>query len=742
MMIHCRPPLRYRPSVLVLALCATGCLPAYAEDAADDVRAESGTVSVGAGLISGSDADRALFGQYNGLRSRSATGLLDIDYSLRNDANSTLTQFQAVNLLGETREFNLVWRNPGYWKFSASFGELVRYDPNTVNTGLLGAGTTSPQVRLLTGGPGSGTDLELKTKRTSVGVGLAKWLTPDVQIEFDLKSENKNGSRLFGVGMNCPSTIAIVPAPGCLGSTGINTGWALLMLPEPINANHTQLEARLSYATPQLRMSLGYYGSFYHNSYGSLNPSVPGVLSNPLGNPLPLSTGLQALLSQSVALPPDNQAHHVDLSGSYDFNTTTRATFKLGRALATQHDSFSAAGLSGAPAGRADLGGRVETTLGQLGITARPVPKLTLLGELRYEDKDDETPIALYNTEGTATYTNRALPNEKRRGKLQASWQFSGDLRGTLGADYEGIDRGVFTASSAVAGITALRQKTDEKTVRAELRRRMSEDFSGAISVSSSRRDGSNWLRDNSGPGVTEVTDPADPATGFALNGIFMPTLADRKRDKIKLFADWQPSEALALQASVETGRDRFKAPSAYGLHKAGMNQLSLDGSYALNDSWALTGFASRGVQTMNQSRPAGYVLAFENTNIGAGVGITGRVSSKLELGGSLSHVNDKSVYRQALDRLAGADSAVLLAATGGLPNVVFRQTALKLYGNYKLDEQSSIRVDLIHQYVRTNDWAWGYNGVPFTYSDGSTVQQKQSQSVSFLGVRYVYQFR
>ncbi|HQX47722.1 MAG TPA: MtrB/PioB family outer membrane beta-barrel protein, partial [Steroidobacteraceae bacterium] len=79
------------------------------------------------------------------------------------------------------------------------------------------------------------------------------------------------------------------------------------------------------------------------------------------------------------------------------------------------------------------------------------------------------------------------------------------------------------------------------------------EQLSGAISVSRSRRDGSNWLRDNSGTGVTEVPDASDPSTGFA-RGIFMPTLADRQRDKLRLQADWQPSDELSLQREI--GRD------------------------------------------------------------------------------------------------------------------------------------------------------------------------------------------
>ena len=93
---------------------------------------------------------------------------------------------------------------------------------------------------------------------------------------------------------------------------------------------------------------------------------MPASLNNPLGVPLPLSAGLQALLNQPVALPPDNQAHQLDLSGIYSLTPTTHLNFKLGHAQALQHQDFAAGGFADAPAGVTNLGGRVDTTLAQV----------------------------------------------------------------------------------------------------------------------------------------------------------------------------------------------------------------------------------------------------------------------------------------------------------------------------------------------------------------------------------------
>ncbi len=694
---------RFQRTVLALAVCAAFA-PVQAQAADETTSAAVTTVSIGLGAVDGSSADRALFGQYNGLRDHSAVGMLDIDYSLRKPETSSWVQFTGSSLLGDTRELGLVWKNPGSWKFTADYGELIHYDPNTVHTGLLGAGSTTPQVVVVP--PGTGADLELKTKRTSVGLGFTKIISPRLQFAVDLKSENKEGARLFGLGQICSPLIA--------GSCITALGSGVLMLPEPINANHSQVEARLSYALEKLRFSVGYYGSFYRNNNVALQPNLGGYAST------------TAPELNSLALAPDNQAHQLDLSGSYDFTGTTRGTFKLGYAQATQNADFANAGLIG-PAGVANLGAQVNTTLAKIGISSRPMPKLSLLADLRYEDKDDQTPLANYNRAGAGasavSATNRELSSKKIKGQLQASWQFTPDYRGTLGADYESIDRGVFTATSAVSGFIPLRQDTTETGVRAELRRRLSDDLSGAISLTSSRRDGSNWLQGSSGTGVTEVADPASRLS----SAIFMPTLADRQRVKIKLFADWQPSEKLNLQFSAEEGKDKFNTPSTYGLHDTRMNQFSVDWGYALSSSWALNGYVSHGLQTLNQSHPAGYVLAFDNTNTGVGVGFTGQLASKLLVGGNLSYVDDKSVYKQTL------------VSSGGLPDVVYRQTALKLFGKYALEKGSSVRVDLVHQRVSVNDWAWDNNGAQFAYSDGTTVMQNPNQTVSFIGVTYIY---
>jgi hypothetical protein len=74
------------------------------------------------------------------------------------------------------------------------------------------------------------------------------------------------------------------------------------------------------------------------------------------------------------------------------------------------------------------------------------------------------------------------------------------------------------------------------------------------------------------------------------------------------------------------------------------------------------------------------------------------------------------------------------------LPKISYNTLKLNLYGVYELDKKSSVKVNLAYQEFKTDDWQWGYNGVPFVYSDNTTVSNP-NQIVTFMGVAYVRNF-
>jgi len=149
------PTHRFSQKATVLAvLAAFG--PAHADEIAELIKPDTASVRAGVGFVSGDSKDRAIWGQYNGMRQEDAYGLLDFDYIRRDDATGTWTTFQGRNLGLETRELSGGQQKQGDWKYSVDYSELVHYNLNTINTGMAGVGTTTPTVIRLPTGTGEG----------------------------------------------------------------------------------------------------------------------------------------------------------------------------------------------------------------------------------------------------------------------------------------------------------------------------------------------------------------------------------------------------------------------------------------------------------------------------------------------------------------------------------------------------------------------------------------------------------
>jgi MtrB/PioB family decaheme-associated outer membrane protein len=711
-----------------------------AEQAAAALKRPDSAVSLGGGISSGSPNDRSIWGQYNGLREHDANLLLDIDYVRRNDATGTWTTLRGRNLGLDSRDIGFVYQRQGDWKLGLDYSELVHREIRTINTGMLGAGTTTPTVVLIA--PGTGQDLNLELKRRAIGLAGDKWISSGVQLEVSFRNEDKDGARLWGRGYDCASYV-------CAGTqNAANTKWAVLMVPEPVNFNMKTLDAKLNFITEKLFVSAGYYGSFFGNEFGNVMPSVPNQLRGPTGlvatlNPAVAGgTSLQNVLQLPMALPADNQAHQVYLSGNYAWTPTTRSTFKFAYTHATQNEDFGAMGFTGLPTvSRTSLGGVLDTGLAQLGVTTQPINRLTLLGNVRYERRDDKTPIELYNVENTARWTNSHISNSKLGAKLEASYLLPSNLRATAGFDYEKIERELpDPVTVTVAGLSGLRGETEEKTFRGELRRSISETLTGSLGAAHSERTGSSWYSLANIPAQGVVYGGIYPAEQiFQRTGTFPYNLADRKRDKVKATADWMPSERLQMQLVAEASHDSYDPPSQNGLRKGSVEMLSADASYALSERWKLTAYGSVANQYMNEADRANYVADTKNTSTAFGLGINGQPSGVLEVGAGVSFVRDVTQYTLSPDSATTPNNVAQNAV--GLPDTKFSETRYGVFAKYALSKQSDVRFDVSYIISKLDEWSWGFNGVPWVYSDGTTVSLNPDQRVTFGALRYIYKF-
>ena len=144
------------------------------------------------------------------------------------------------------------------------------------------------------------------------------------------------------------------------------------------------------------------------------------------------------------------------------------------------------------------------------------------------------------------------------------------------------------------------------------------------------------------------------------------------------------------MQLSVDIGRDDYNAPRSLPLQETG-SIYSLDVNYALSDAWSINGYLSAGSQKINQARPAGYILAFDDSSLNAGIGFNGKASERLQLGGTLSYVGNEDELHTNIGANPAAGLPQLLAVTGGLPDIVYRRMELRLFGSYTFTDRSTV---------------------------------------------------
>ena len=329
-------------------LVAFGPVQAAEDDDIAQLTKPESSIEAGIGYV---NKDNQRFGQYNGLKNDGVYGLLDVNVVQRDDATGTWLKFSGRNLGLDNRELRFEHNRQGNWGYFVEYGQTPRENPLTVSTRLGGAGATTQTINAAV----TPYSLEMKTQRDALTLGFEKLFIGGFSVQVRFKNEEKDGARMYGQGT----------------SNTVN------FLTDPIDQITRQLDVTLAYAGERLQLSGGYYGTSFENKNKLLN-IVGGIAGQ-----------------TPMALPPDNQSHQLHLSGGYSFTSTTRGTFKAAYTHQTQDDTFI---VLPTLSGRTNLGGVIDTKLLQAGITSRPLPKLSLLANIRYEDRPDKTPVALYNT--------------------------------------------------------------------------------------------------------------------------------------------------------------------------------------------------------------------------------------------------------------------------------------------------------------------------------------------------------
>ena len=443
------------------------------------------------------------------------------------------------------------------------------------------------------------------------------------------------------------------------------------MLPEPVDSTIRQVEAKLNYSDGRLNVSGGYYGNFYTNNNGSLNTTIQGAtIGNLNGGVLAWDANLRNYFQTPMALWPDSQASQAYLSGNYKLTSHTKLNFKLSYTHATQNESFTGMGLSlggppvnpGLPAvgnTRDNLGGVLNNTKAQIGFSSQPFSDLHVHGDVNYSSTENKTPISRYNaqvlTAGPTygTWTNGPMSPKKYDTKLEGNYRLPDNYLLTAGLKWERDDAGVWVPTDLVGGLSTLRQKMDTNTYRVELRKAMSDTFTGAVSLQEARTTGaSSWLKGFAIP-LNGVFNASQDCVSAGANAcVFGPTAQmpftqkDREQQKIRWNANWEPIDRLSLQGYLDMIHTQYHGPTTTsGLLWSTGNNLTLDATYAISDTWKVSAYYTNSGQKLFMGHAADYDGRIRDTSQTLGAGFQG-TTGRFRFGGDLIYLHDILAYR------------------------------------------------------------------------------------------------
>ena len=480
----------------------------------------------------------------------------------------------------------------------------------------------------------------------------------------------------------------------------------------PIDYQTNELDVNLAYTARDWQLGLGYNGSYFNNDNSSL------TWDNAYA---PQSEGQD---SGQLALPPDNNAHQLTLSGAVRLpaNTTVNGHISVGR-MKQDEDllPYTTNGMiSTAPLPGNSADGQVDTTNVDLRAVSSPARKFTLEGQFRYNRRDNRTPERVYDYVVTdlalapVPVSNVAYDYDRYDYRLGGDYRI--DSRTRLHA---GIDHEYYKRSAQARNDT----RTDRLSTRLDTR--AFEFAEVTAEVYTERRNGSDYDT------VEDTPSPQNPL-------MRLYNLADRIRNGFKTNLSVFANERISFGMDFEASNDHYGS-SPLGLDHGNYAGFGLDISALLARN--VTAYAITHVET-SKSKQA-------NSQDFSDPDWTGNTSDKYftaTLGLKYPEIIRK--LGANLEYTYASSTGQITNQTNGLisdfPDLETRFHQVRLGLEYPYNKDLSLKFGYLFQKYRANDWALegvSPDTVPNLLSLGAEPQD-YSNHVFFVGVKYQFDSR
>ena len=617
----------------------------------------SGSVEVGGAYVSDSSSK---FGEYNGLNKDGGYFIGDFSARFRGQ-DAAYWNLDAANLGLDARSLSAEGGKQGTYKLLLNYQELPHFISDSAQTPFIGNGGAS--LTLPAGFPASTTTLmplastlrqvDLETKRKELGVG-ASW-TP---------------ARAWDYGVNFRHQIR----EGTLGTAGAFFVTASQLV-RPVDYVTDQIDASASFTDTRFQAKLAYYGSNFTNN----DPSL--TWQNPFTAP-----GFPGADAGQLALPPENQFHQVTANLGYQLAERTRATADFAVGRGTQNQQFLAPTLNGTLAvpalPRTSLDGRVDTVNANLALNSAVTDRLRLKAAYIYNDRDNQTPQSTYSWVTTDMFvapsqrTNLPYSFTQDKAQLRADYKAAERTTTSAGYDYDSVKRTFQEVN-----------KANESTFWGKLASRYLDGVDLTFKFAYSDRDYSSYQP------VPEITPPENPL-------LRKYNMADRTRNSGELRASFAATDTISIGLQFDASKDDY-SNSTIGLTSAKEYNFGGDITWMLSDQTSLHLFANRqeikSEQTGSQTFSTVDWLGENKDTINfVGVGVKHvAIKDKLEVGADYTFTQSK-----------GAISVNTAANEPAFPDISTSRNSLKLYVNYRLKDNVSLRAGYWYERYDSDDWA------------------------------------
>jgi len=400
----------------------------------------SGEVEFGGRVVTGDDGHE-VFLEYREIRSAPFGGGR---FLIEDDDRRYYFRGRLDDVAEDDQEYRFRTGRYGRWGVIGSFSEIPHYFSKQGRTPYLRNGTnfTLPanfDRALAASDPAYAAQIEALGRRTKIHfrtyegkVEAYAQLREDVKLSAGYRILDKQGKRPLALGF---------------GSPGANFVNFASRVDEQIHEATFAAE----WTRERWNLALNYTGSFFDNHNQSTE------VDNPLQGS-PLVPGDSATDVGRLSLAPDNSAHLVTLASASVLPTSfpARIAGSFSWGIRFQDQDFlpetSNSLIAGDPAlvlPQNDLDGQVQTLVGNLVFSARPLPRLNLNARYRIYDYDNGSDEINFGTEVVNDQSTirdqerRSIANSytKQSFDSEAAWRFDPTLTAALGFEWESWNR-------------------------------------------------------------------------------------------------------------------------------------------------------------------------------------------------------------------------------------------------------------------------------------------------------------